>query len=59
MRQALGVRYEQCAPLVIAVGLILSRNPLADSVREISFAFYNDALYQVIVNCGRDRGGKP
>jgi hypothetical protein len=32
-----------------------SRNALADPVREISFAFYNDALYQVIVNYDRDR----
>lgn len=32
-----------------------SRNTLADPVREISFTFYNDALYQVIVNYERDR----
>ena len=32
-----------------------SRNTLADPVREITFAFYNDALYQVIVNYDRDR----
>jgi hypothetical protein len=32
-----------------------SRNMLADPVREISFAFYNDALYQVIVHYDRDR----
>jgi hypothetical protein len=32
-----------------------SRNTLADPVREISFTFYNDALYQVIVNYDRDR----
>jgi hypothetical protein len=32
-----------------------SRNTLAEPVREISFTFYNDALYQVIVNYGRDR----
>jgi hypothetical protein len=32
-----------------------SRNTLADPVREITFTFYNDALYQVIVNYDRDR----
>jgi hypothetical protein len=32
-----------------------SRNAMADPVREISFTFYNDALYQVIVNYDRDR----
>ncbi len=32
-----------------------SRSTLADPVREISFTFYNDALYQVIVNYDRDR----
>ena len=32
-----------------------SRNMPADPVREIAFAFYNDALYQVIVNYDRDR----
>ena len=32
-----------------------SRNALADPVREISFTFYNDALYQVIVTYDRDR----
>ena len=32
-----------------------SRNTPADPVREISFTFYNDALYQVIVNYDRDR----
>ena len=32
-----------------------SRNTLADPVREISFSFYNDALYQVVVNYDRDR----
>jgi hypothetical protein len=32
-----------------------SRNTLADPVREISFAFYNDALYQVIVHYDRNR----
>jgi hypothetical protein len=32
-----------------------SRNTLADPVREISFTFLNDALYQVIVNYDRDR----
>jgi hypothetical protein len=32
-----------------------SRNAPADPVREISFTFYNDALYQVIVNYDRDR----
>jgi hypothetical protein len=32
-----------------------SRNTLADPVRDISFTFYNDALYQVIVNYDRDR----
>jgi hypothetical protein len=32
-----------------------SRNMLADPVREISFTFYNDALYQVIVHYDRDR----
>jgi hypothetical protein len=31
------------------------RNMLADPVREISFTFYNDALYQVIVLYDRDR----
>jgi len=32
-----------------------SRNTPADPVREITFTFYNDALYQVIVNYDRDR----
>ena len=32
-----------------------SRNTLADPVRAISFTFYNDALYQVIVHYDRDR----
>jgi hypothetical protein len=32
-----------------------SRDTMADPVREISFRFYNDALYQVIVNYDRDR----
>ena len=32
-----------------------SRNTMADPVREISFTFYNDALYQVIVNYDRAR----
>jgi hypothetical protein len=32
-----------------------SRNAVADPVREISFTFYNDALYQVIVNYDGDR----
>lgn len=32
-----------------------SRNTQADPVREISFTFYNDALYQVIVNYDRNR----
>ena len=32
-----------------------SRNTLADPVRGISFTFYNDALYQVIVTYDRDR----
>ena len=32
-----------------------SRNTLADPVRDISFTFYNDALYQVIVNYDRGR----
>jgi hypothetical protein len=32
-----------------------SRNTLADPVREIFFTFYNDALYQVVVNYDRDR----
>ena len=32
-----------------------SRNTMADPVREISFSFYNDALYQVVVNYDRDR----
>jgi hypothetical protein len=32
-----------------------SRNPLADPVRAITFTFYNDALYQVIVNYDRSR----
>ena len=31
------------------------RNPMADPVREIAFTFYNDALYQIIVNYDRDR----
>ena len=31
------------------------RKTLADPVREITFTFYNDALYQVIVNYDRDR----
>ena len=32
-----------------------SRNTVADPVREISFTFYNDALYQIVVNYDRDR----
>jgi hypothetical protein len=32
-----------------------SRNTTADPVREISFSFYNDALYLVVVNYDRDR----
>ena len=32
-----------------------SRNTLADPVRGISFTFYDDALYQVIVNYDHDR----
>ena len=32
-----------------------SRNANADPVRQILFTFYNDALYQVIVNYDRDR----
>jgi len=32
-----------------------SRTMLADPVREIVFRFYNDALYQVVVNYDRDR----
>jgi hypothetical protein len=32
-----------------------SRDTLADPVREISFTFYNDALYQVVVTYDRDR----
>ena len=32
-----------------------SRHTQADPVREIAFTFYNDALYQVIVNYDRDR----
>ncbi len=32
-----------------------SRTTLADPVREITFTFYKDALYQVIVNYDRDR----
>ena len=32
-----------------------ARNTPADPVREITFTFYNDALYQVIVNYDRDR----
>jgi len=32
-----------------------SRNTQADPVRDILFTFYNDALYQVIVNYDRDR----
>jgi hypothetical protein len=31
------------------------RDTLADPVREISFTFYNDALYQIIVSYDRDR----
>ena len=31
------------------------RSTQADPVREITFTFYNDALYQVIVNYDRDR----
>lgn len=34
---------------------VTSRNTQADPVREISFAFYNDALYQVTVRYNRDR----
>jgi hypothetical protein len=32
-----------------------SRNTQADPVRDMSFTFYNDALYRVIVNYDRDR----
>jgi hypothetical protein len=32
-----------------------SRETLVDPVKEITFSFYNDALYQVIVNYDRDR----
>jgi hypothetical protein len=32
-----------------------SRDTLADPVREIAFTFYNDALYQIVVNYDRDR----
>lgn len=32
-----------------------SRNAPADPVRDISFTFYNDALYQVVVRYDRDR----
>jgi hypothetical protein len=32
-----------------------SRNTQADPVRDITFTFYNDALYQVTVNYDRDR----
>ena len=32
-----------------------SRNTQADPVRDISFTFYNDALYQIVVNYDRDR----
>jgi hypothetical protein len=32
-----------------------SRSTLADPVRQIVFTFYNDALYQVVVNYDRDR----
>ena len=32
-----------------------SGDTLADPVREIAFTFYNDALYQVVVNYDRDR----
>jgi hypothetical protein len=32
-----------------------SRNTLADPVRDIAFTFYNDALYQIIVNYDRER----
>lgn len=32
-----------------------SRNTLADPVRQISFTFYNDALYQVVVDYDRAR----
>ena len=32
-----------------------SRDTGADPVREIAFTFYNDALYQVVVNYDRDR----
>jgi hypothetical protein len=32
-----------------------SRNTLADPVRGISFTFYNDALYQIVINYDRDR----
>jgi hypothetical protein len=32
-----------------------SRNAQADPVRDITFTFYDDALYQVIVNYDRDR----
>jgi hypothetical protein len=34
---------------------VSSRNTMADPVRDISFTFYNDALYQVIVNYDRGR----
>jgi hypothetical protein len=32
-----------------------SRNTLADPVRDLSFTFCNDAMYEVIVNYDRDR----
>ena len=34
---------------------VYSRDTLADPVQEITFTFYNDALYQVIVTYDRDR----
>jgi hypothetical protein len=34
---------------------VSSGDTLADPVREIAFTFYNDALYQVVVNYDRDR----
>ena len=34
---------------------VSSRDTLADPVRAITFTFYNDALYQVVVNYDRER----
>jgi hypothetical protein len=34
---------------------VSSTDKLADPVREIAFTFYNDALYQIVVNYRRDR----